>query len=212
MQRPLPPPADVERALREVYSRPEFAERELIGPLRWLADRWEALKAAFRGLVERINLLEHTEPVLYWIIVGWLALSALAILGHFGSTAWHAWSARERRGAAPRGGRAGSAGPVGAAEWEAEARRAAAAGRLREAALALYQALLLRLDARGALRYDPAKTPGEYRWETMGSAEASRVLEAFLRGFEPVAFGGRALDPAGYERLRRVAAEGGVGG
>lgn len=211
MQRPLPSTAEVDRALREVYSRPEFAERKLVPWLQWVVDRWNALKAAFREVVTRLEVLERTAPVLYWLIVGWLVLSALAILAHFGATAYGAWRGRERTSAAAREGEIAPRGPLGAAEWEAEARRAAAEGRLRDAALALYQALLLRLDARGVVRYDPAKTPGEYRWEAMARGEAA-VLEPFLRGFEPVAFGGRALDGAGYERLRRIAAEGGVGG
>jgi len=209
--RPLPTPAEVEKAVAEVYSRPEFEARELPGFLRWAAERWAALKAWFWELVERFNVLESTAPVLYWGIVAWLALSALAILAHFGTTAYQVWRARERKTGTGAPG-AEAARPVGAADWEALARRAAAAGRLRDAALALYQALLLRLDARGVVRYDPAKTPGEYRWEAMAHGEVARVLEAFLRGFEPVAFGGRELDAPGYERLRRIAAEGGAHG
>jgi hypothetical protein len=99
-----------------------------------------------------------------------------------------------------------------APEWEEEAARAAAAGRFRDAAVALYQALLLRLEAGGVLRYDPAKTPGDYRREARRDPRAAGALTAFLRGFEPVVFGGRALDAAGYDRLRGAAGEAGARG
>ena len=103
-------------------------------------------------------------------------------------------------------------GVAGAAEWEARARRAAAEERWRDAAMALYQALLHRLDERGAVRYDAAKTPGEYRRESRRDVGAARMLEGFLRVWEPVAFGGRGADETVYSGLRELAAEGGVRG
>jgi hypothetical protein len=209
MRRPLPTAPQVQRALDEVYALPEFAPRTLPGPLQWLSDRWEALRASIAGLFARFEVLETTAPVLFWGMVAALSLGALLIIGHFAVAARGAWRGRERRARA--GAQAGAgAGPRGAAEWEAEARRAAAEGRLRDAALALYQALLLRLDARGAVRYDTAKTPGDYRVETSARPDAARALDDFLRGFEPVAFGGRPLDASGYEALRRAAGQGGA--
>jgi hypothetical protein len=208
MQRALPTAPEVQRALDEVYALPEFAERTLPGPLRWLAERWAGLKAWIAVLFERFQVLETTAPFLFWLVVAGLALAALAIIGHFVLAAEGAWRARERR---PRAAaETGAAAARGPAEWEAEARRAAAEGRLRDAALALYQALLLRLDARGALRFDASKTPGDYRLETRAKPDSARVLDDFLRRFEPVAFGGRPLDGPGYEALRRAAGRGGA--
>ncbi|MDB4950595.1 MAG: hypothetical protein JWM27_3244, partial [Gemmatimonadetes bacterium] len=91
--------------------------------------------------------------------------------------------------------------------WDEEARRAAAAGRLRDAAVATYHALLLRLDTRGVVRFDPSKTPGEYRREAWRDPAVAGALAGFLRLFEPVVFGGRPLDGTGYERLRAAAGE-----
>lgn len=210
MQGVLPTVPEVQRVLDEVYALPEFAERTLPGPLRWLADRWAELKAWVAAMFERFQVLETTAPFLFWLVVAGLALAALAIIGHFVLAAGGAWRGRERR---PRAAaEAGPGVPRGPAEWEAEARRAAAEGRLRDAALALYQALLLRLDAGGAVRYDASKTPGDYRLEARAKPDAARVLDDFLRGFEPVAFGGRALDAPGYEALRRAAGQGGAVG
>jgi hypothetical protein len=205
-----PTPAEVERALAEVYARPEF-QPPAPSPIReWLGRLWRS----FLEILDRLfpDLPRHGESALGWVFIAVLVLTAVAILAHLANAYYGVWRGRERRSTALAAGPAAGRGPRSAAEWEAEARRAAAEGRLREAALALYQALLLRLDARGAVRYDPAKTPGDYRREALGHAEASRLLEGFLRGFEPVAFGRRTLDAAGYERLRRMVAEGGAGG
>ncbi len=211
MQRDLPTASQVQRALDQVYALPEFAPRAVPGPLRWLAERWAGLRAWIAELFERFQVLETTTPFLFWLVVAGLALAALAIIGHFVLAAEGAWRGRERRSRAAAQAGAG-AGPRGPAEWEAEARRAAAEGRLRDAALALYQALLLRLDAGGAVRYDASKTPGDYRLEARTKPDAARVLDDFLRGFEPVAFGGRPLDAPGYEALRRAAGQGGAPG
>jgi hypothetical protein len=211
MQAELPPAPAVRRALDEVYALPEFAPRSLPGPLQWLADRWGEARAWLAEMLERLGVQDAAAPLLFWGMIALLGVAALVILAHFAGVGRGAWRARERRGRAADAG-AGTTLPRGAAEWEAEARRAAAEGRLRDAALALYQALLLRLDARGDVRYDPAKTPGDYRLETRAKPEAARVLDAFLRAFEPVAFGGRPIDGAGYDALRRIAAGGGTGG
>jgi len=200
----LPDSSQVRKALDEVYALPEFAPRTLPGPLQWIADRWEALKASIAALLERFQVLETTAPVMFWAMIAGLVVCALAIIGHFVLVARGAWRGRERRSRAQEETGA-AAPPRGVAEWEEEARRAAAEGRLRDAALALYQALLLRLEAQGAVRYDAAKTPGDYRLETQAKPEPARVLNDFLRGFEPVAFGNRPLDAAGYDALRRAA-------
>lgn len=208
LQARLPTPDQVERAVQRVYERPEFNPKESVfEPL------WRMVRRALAQIGEwlgQLRLLETTAPALFWLIIGFLALSAAAIVAHLVWTALQAARAREddEDGA---GGRFRPARPRTADDWEEEARRAAAAGRLREAALALYQALVLRLDARGAVRYDPSKTPGDYRREAARThPDAARALAAFLRTFEPVAFGGRALDPAGWEKLRSTAGEAGA--
>jgi hypothetical protein len=101
---------------------------------------------------------------------------------------------------------------MSAASWESAAAAAAAAGRWREASLALYQVLLHRLDAVGAVRYDAAKTPGDYRRELRRDRGALGVLDAFLGPFEPIAFGGRPADAVIFERLRDAAASAGTDG
>ena len=125
LKRVLPSPEQVEAALREVYSRPEFAVRPrhsiweaLLRPLgrffRWLAH----LLDGFRGL-------EASTPWLYWLVMTWLVLTAVAIIAHLVLTAASAMGWRERRRARDPEALPLEQGPRTATHWEGEARRAA---------------------------------------------------------------------------------------
>jgi len=207
----LPSAAQVDRALHEVYAQPEFVEATRQPGLWDLILQW--IGKVLARMLDRLGgngAAQDAAPIVFWIVVAVLAALAIGLLAHIFYTSGIAFTrdrpaARGEEEGAPRG-------PRGAADWEAAARRAAAEGRLREASLALYNALVLRLDARGALRFDPAKTPGDYRREVRANPEVARPFAAFVRGFEPVVFGGRALDPDGYERLRAAAGEAGARG
>lgn len=205
MQARIPTAAQVDEALRRTYARPELQPREP-GALDGVREWWRQFWARFGQWFDRFGDLRSDSPVVYWLVIGVLVAAGLFIVGYL---LWSTLARMEARGAPrPAAGRgpAINARARTAAEWEEEARRAAAEGRYREAAVALYQALLLRLEAAGAVRYDPAKTPGDYRREARRDPRAAGALTAFLRGFEPAVFGGRALDGEGYERLRAAAA------
>lgn len=207
----LPSTAQVDRALREVYAQPEFVAHTKPPGLMDLIR--EQIGRAIGWVLERlsgIGAVRDAGPVVFYIVVALLAAAAIGLLAHIFYTSGVAFS--RDRGPGQGGHDGAPRGPRTAADWEAAARRAAAEGRLREASLALYNALVLRLDARGALRFDPAKTPGDYRREVRANPEVARPFAAFVRGFEPVVFGGRALDADGYERLRAAAGEAGARG
>jgi hypothetical protein len=206
MQARIPTAAQVDEALRRTYARKELQPREP-GALDGVREWWRQLWARISDWLGGFGDLRSESPVLYWLVIVLLLAMALAIIGYL---LWSTLARMEERGAvghtpAPARGHAPNARARTAAEWEDEARRAAGERRYREAAVALYQALLLRLEAAGALRYDPAKTPGDYRREARRDPRAAGALTAFLRGFEPAVFGGRALDGEGYERLRAAA-------
>ncbi|MFL5383529.1 MAG: DUF4129 domain-containing protein [Longimicrobiaceae bacterium] len=204
----LPTAAEIQRAVTTVYSRPEYAERH--GIREWFAGKLREIYHWIADQLGSFGELRLTNPWIFWLVVGWLAIAAALLLGHLVWTALQA-ARRAEPEVEPATGKAVKTKPRTAADWEAEAARLAAEGKLREAAAALYQALLLRLDGRGAVRFDPSKTPGDYRREARPHPEAARALTAFLRLFEPVAFGGRGLDREGWERMRLAAAEGGAG-
>lgn len=207
----LPSTAQVDRALREVYAQPDFvASTEPPGVMDLV---WEQIGKAVAWVFDRlsgIGAVRSAAPVVFYIVVALLGAAAIGLLAHLFYTSGVAFT--RDRGPGPGGETGEWRGPRTAADWEGAARRAAAEGRLREASLALYNALVLRLDARGALRFDPAKTPGDYRREVRANPEVARPFAAFVRGFEPVVFGGRPLDPDGYERLRAAAGEAGARG
>ena len=205
----IPSAAEVQQAVTRVYARPEYAERH--GLREWLNRK---LAEAFGWLLDKLGSfseLKLTHPWIFWLVVGWLAVAALALLAHLVWTTVQA-SRRAEPETAGATGKTAKSRPRTAADWEAEAARLAGEGRLRDASAALYQALLLRLDGKGAVRFDPSKTPGDYRREARPHPDAARALTGFLRLFEPVAFGGRGLDADGWERMRLAAAEGGAGG
>jgi hypothetical protein len=79
----------------------------------------------------------------------------------------------------------------------ARARKAAAAGRNHEAAALLWASALRALDERGRVRYDPARTPGEWR-RLVGDA----AFDALARDAVVAMFGDRAPDEALVARMR----------
>jgi hypothetical protein len=207
----VPSAGEVRQALERVYAREELAPppAEVPSFVQRVQELWTWAGEVARGWLRSLAVMHGENPVLFWVLMGWMVVTLVAILVHIAYTAVAAWRVRDR-GGAPRPTAAAAAAPPPpdtAEAWDAEARRAAAEGRLRDAAVALYQAVVLRLDARGVVRREQAKTPGEYRREARRDPVAGPAFTAFLRQFEPVAFGGRPIDGAGYERLRGAAAE-----
>lgn len=195
----------VERVVASVLARPEFAPpppsflRVLLDrALGWLGERIGAFfRWLFPDLDATASLWRNLLEVVWFVLI----LVGLALLAYLGRLAYRTLRARERR---RRGGNgtAKAARARTAEDWESEARAAAGAGRWRAASLALYQAVLLRLERRGAVTVAPAKTPGDYRREARRQPEARASLEAFLRAFEPLAFGRAHATSAAYELLR----------
>jgi hypothetical protein len=198
----------VDSTLAAVLARPEFAPLP-VSPLRQLMGR------GFGWLRDRLGeLLEWLLPNLDPTAAGWSMLGrvVLFVLGLVGL-----WLivrlARIGLGAARRRSEkhatidiSETSRPLTPDEWERRAREAVNAGIWREAVIALYQAVIGRLAENGAVRADPAKTPGDYRREVRGDARVGPGLESFLRQFEPVVFGRRAADADAYARLRDAAA------
>ena len=79
----------------------------------------------------------------------------------------------------------------------ARALEAAAAGRHHEAAALLWASALRALDERGRVRYDPARTPGEWR-----RAVRDPSFDALARDAVVALFGDRGADAALVARMR----------
>jgi hypothetical protein len=197
---------EVAAALARVYARPEFGEQRLHPVLQWVASRWTALRSWIADRLLSVARLEDPAPIVFWIVVGLLVLLFLGALTHIVLALRSAMRGHDRPARAPvaHPSEVDERNPV---EWERRARAAAAAGQLREAALALYHAVVLRLDLQGAVRFRPGKTAGEYRREARGSAAVGPRFDSFLRIFYPLAFGPHGPDVRAWESLRATAAE-----
>lgn len=198
----------VDAALVRVFARPEFAERESSGLLRLVSDLGKAFRQWIGSLLSAW-VPEQWHPAFTWLIVVVVSLLALwalvtmvrALVGSPG-----------RRDATEPVRAAVGLRVEDAAAWEAAARAAAAAGRFRDAAIALYLAAVLRLEERGILRYHAGKTPGDYRAEARSHPESRGPFDTFIRQFLPVAFGARTPDAAAFQALRSTAVDLGVNG
>lgn len=200
--------AEVEAALREVLARPEYAPPEPPLLVRWMGAAQDWLATHVWPLLDRLIPrpdLEHPG----WETAARVALFAGALLGvalilYLAVLAVRAWRQRRRR--ARRAEPVRPRAPLTAGEWDAMARAAAGRGEWRSAAMALYQAVLLRLGESGAVRVEASKTPGDYRREVrQARSDLLPRLEAFLRWFERVAYGRAAPDAEQYARLTESA-------
>jgi hypothetical protein len=201
-----PDAAEVGRALDRVFARREFTTRELPGLLQLLRDTWDSFRSWISSQLLRM-LPDSVPPALGWLVLGLLVLLAawsLAVLVR-GELARRRPRRQVAAGAVPA-----APGPRDAAAWEAAARDAAAAGRFRDAALALYVATVLRLEERGTVRYHAGKTPGDYRSEVKADPTTGPSFDLFVRQFLPVAYGPRSPDAGSFNSLRSAAAELGV--
>ena len=90
--------------------------------------------------------------------------------------------------------------------WLADARRAAAAGRWREAVHFLYWAAISRLESKRMWPADRARTPREYLALVAGDDPRRAALAALTGDFERIWYGGRAAGEGDYRRAEEVAA------
>jgi hypothetical protein len=160
--------------------------RPLRGPLRWLGDRLDSIF----GPVGRF--LARAPAVIWWILAA--ALVAFIV--------WMILRVRQRRiaGADNEGARRTRARdtPETPDELERAADEAERAGDLERAVRLRFRAGLLRLGARGAIRYRPSVTTGEVR-RTLRSER----FDGLAGTFEEVTYGGRPADPPDVESARR---------
>jgi len=183
-----------------VLASPDFAAREGRSLGRMLLDSaiwiWE------RVLDLVAWLFPAAEPGTVWSVGRPIVLVGLALLVLWALARVVRWgpgrlsSERGMHGAADEALEA-----LDAASWSARARAAAGEGRWRDAAMALYHAVLHRLADAGHVRLEPSKTPGDYRREVRGDPAVVRGMSAFVRAFETVAFGAGEPDEAAYRRL-----------
>lgn len=200
----------VRRVLHAVLSDPEFGAREpsqvsslLDRALSWVWDLFaKVVRWLFRGV-------DFRDPG--WDLARWIVTLAVAAIGIWLLVRLTRIGVRAIRSGAGGGGpdHDGNSAPVrSASEWEALAREASGEQRWRDASLALYHAVLLRLAEAGRLKPNASKTPGDYRREAAVASLPGDLYAAvldFLRSFERVAFARTLPVAADYDRLRELA-------
>jgi hypothetical protein len=189
-----PTPSDARKAAQEILSRSEFQppkkslyDQAIDKVGSWLGDLVNAVVSGGRG------------AVIAWLVVV-AALVAVVYLVVRG--------VQSGRGVGPDG----SAPSVDlerrrpAAEWEAAAAAAEAAGNWREGLRCRYRALVARLARRGVVEEIPGRTAGEYRATVRATLPSS--ASAFGEAtdlFEGAWYGGRSTGPAESEAFRGLA-------
>lgn len=201
----MPPglPADSLRAaLDSVFTAPQYVWEERPDVLGWLGEE-------FVRLLEWIDRLKAAHPTAHWWLVAALVVVLVAILVHGGWTFLRTIgvsTARDDEPLAPRAVRQD-------ARWFARAADALAReGRHAEAIQAAFLALVLRLDARGLVRYHPSKTPAEYARDPRLQPAERVTLSDLVRQLYAYGFAGVPCGAEDYRQWReRAAAWGGAG-
>lgn len=200
---PAPPaPKETVEKVMEVLGRPEYrgSDEEDEGFLLLLSN-------LLSDLVDAVKRLRQTRRALYWTVVGWLAATLFAVVGH---VAWTVWKGAAARGARPAGP-ASALDPALATRAGRDPLRmlaradAAAATRPADGIPWLYLALLFRLERAGRLEFDAARTGLEYEDALARRPDDRRLWREFLAAHDPVVFGGRDCPREEFETLRRLA-------
>jgi hypothetical protein len=175
---------------RDILGRRQFRSshtpRPLRKPLSWLGDRLTGVTHWFG------RVLSHIPAALLFVF----ALVAVALAVAFITT-----KIRANRGSADlrtRGRDEHGAGAEDPAELERAADAAERAGELDVAVRLRFRAGLLRLGARGAIRYRPSVTTNEVR-----GVLGSEAFDELARTFDEVAYGGRDAGAPDVDAARR---------
>jgi hypothetical protein len=156
---------------------------------------YDAIRSLWHRLTDPLNHVTGNSRLT--TLIGILVLVVVAVLltiviARFATR--FSWR-RARAGALPA-----------AAGFDADARTllaraldAASAGRHHEAAALLWASALRALDEGGRVRYDPARTPGEWRRVVRDTS-----FDAFARDAVVALFGDRGVDAALVARMREA--------
>jgi hypothetical protein len=188
-------PAAISDTADAVFSLPEYNEISLRTPLarllEWLGQFFAPLREA-----------KVESPILYWLVVGTLALIVFSIAGRY---AYLSYVTRSQA-AITRPRWTGRPGWSSATDAWLRAQQEAANGNFTIAAHAMYEALLGAVARRETLRLHPSKTVGDYARELRArSSGLFAAFRDFARSYETVIYGIGTCDQERYERLRSLA-------
>lgn len=175
--------ADSVRAvIRRVFADPEYEWDIRRNPFQFFSD-W--FNAAVRWFAE----LEASHPVTYWILIGVLTGTLLALVVHFA----YLVSRALKPGAVTLARASLKQVRPHDFDWHlSEAKRLAAEERYGEALAHRFVAMALELDRRKVIRFHPSKTPAEYIEEAKLGREELGELGTLIGTLYQHVFGGSA--------------------
>lgn len=185
----VPPDEAIAKALTAIVGSPEFQAK----PSDWLTEK---IEEAFRALGHWLRDLPRGER---WLLLAGCTLALAALFTHL------IWTLRQAGKGVERRRRERESRPPKAArpsEVLSLARRLVSEGRLRDAARALQQALLLELADRNGLAWRPEVSD----WEWVAILPSDPRLAEFTRAIQSVAYG-PAAELAEFESCERLFAE-----
>jgi hypothetical protein len=191
-------PQQAEDSLRAVLDsvfasgRYEWSERP--DPLAFLRHWW-------LNLQRWLEALAHSHPDLYLVVL-WGAVAVLAAIVLHAS--WSLYRIVRGATAPPSTSEASASSSLPGSVWfRAEAGRLAREGRYAEAMRADFRGLILELDARSVVRFNPSKTPFEYAREPGLSSPDRGWLEDLVRSLYAFAYAGQPCGPAEFAGWQR---------
>jgi len=195
---PQLPDDSLRAVLDTVFAAPAYAWDDETHPLATVQTWWQRLG-------EWLAATRTAHPELFKALIVGLCLVLAAILAHAGWVLLRTLRAASRlENDAPATPSAGFRRDAG---WYFRAAdEAAAAGRYREALSLAFEALILRLDGLGALRWGPGKTARDYAREARLSAGDRERLGGLVGALYRCVYGGAACGPDEYRAVRGLAA------
>ena len=188
-----PSPDSLRSALDSVFAGPTYRWVEAPAPVRALR-RWWAL------LIEWLRGLNEVHPDIFRALVALLILVLVAVLVHAGYVMVQTLRAGRPLPDQRR--------PISGVErrdagwYFREADRLAAGARWSEAMRLAFQGVALRLEASGAIRYHPSKTPGELAREARLAGPDRARLRELVSGLYRHVFAGAPCDAEEWRRWR----------
>jgi hypothetical protein len=189
-QTPVPTDDSLRAVVDTVLSAAPYQWTETTPRLSWITRWWYAL-------LDWVARLQENNPTAAELLFWSLVVVLVAILVHGG---WIMY--QTLRGGSAREGPAGTVRSVEIQDdrfYQRLADTLAEQGRFAEAMQAAFTSLVLRLDAKGVLRYHPSKTPREYAGEArLDESSRGRLRDSVARLYA-CAYAGAPCGPSQYQ-------------
>ncbi len=187
----------VEIVINDVFATPEYDWSEVRDPFAWIRQQ-------YYELVDWFAALHQNHPITYWILLVVMLVLLTAILVHFSYLIYRAL----RPQLAPTEHATGHRRVVRDAAWYLqEAHRLEDAGNLLGSLVMRFGSLVMELDRRNIVKFDPSKTPTEYVREATVPREGRDLFRMIVAGVYRHAYGGEVVTRDGLREFDKMAGE-----